>query len=1058
MRDLAGWGCGANGIEGPRRAVFLVGTLVAMLLSVATALVPAQASAEAPGGDVPSISEQFSIRTVSSRPEMVSGGDALVELRVPPGVDLEGLSVLVGGNDRTADFAPVPGDPNLLRGMITLPQAELNTVVATLPGYPDRTLYLVNHPTTGPILSGPHQQPFTCTTALPTNGLGAPLDADCSVAATVTYQYRKAQGAGYLPLADPSAPYPADGAMTTTSEGKTVPFAVAVERGVINRAIYTIQTLIDVGPGSTQVRAGQGFNGKMVFNFGGGCEAGYHQGQQGGGVNGIVGSGYAFGQSTLNVFGNRCSDHVSAETLSMVKERFSENWAPIKATIGTGGSGGSMAQQMLNNNFPGLLDGSILGNSFPDNTFAANLLMDCRIVDSFVDAAGWTEAEKHAVKGGGIEQTCDRTFQAFGANFFNPADCPPTVPAPNRYNATTNPTGLRCVVFDGNRNVWGTDPGTGFARQPIDNIGVQYGLGALRDGTITPAQFIGLNQNVGSLDHDGVPQPGRRTASAESLEIAYRSGGMNEGGAGAQGIPVLDNRDHSIEITENGHHTIHALSMRARMSAAAGGATVPHVIYTSPTGNLTPGLSVQNLIPRMAGWIDNIQADQRPVSPRIKAVEGWPATLTDSCFDATGNVIAEETASVDSGTCGSLFPSGLAARQIAGGPLANDVLKCQLKLVTPADYPPGLTETELDQIRAVFPDGVCDYSKPGVEQETPRDSWRALPLTGATDIAPPDTAISSAPVGVGAAPEVEFRFSSTETGTRFECRLDSDEESGFGHCESGQPYTDLADGLHTFAVRAIDGAGNPDPTPATFTFRVGEPQPAASLQPQEHDFGWIEVGREAEKVFTLASVGDADLEVGAATLTGPGAGDFTISADGCSGISVPAGQDCPVTVRFSPNGPGLRQAALRMELNDTAGAAEAWLVGAGTEIQPPVTPRAGLGIGRLRLTGPRVRRHKRYARLGVTCSLVVMTRCSGRVRLMARRSALGLRKRPRQWIRIGFRGYSVGRGYSGIRIKLTGRAAWAAHRRRTPLRVKVVVTVKQRSSHDTVRSAIRKLR
>lgn len=942
-------------------AGILLGTWLLLPLGGGTAL-----AASAAGFFSQTDSGQFSLSSVSSRPEMVSGDDVLLQVRVPTGSDPGSLTVTLNGSDRTGEFTAEPGDPGLMRGLVDQLSPGANTATASLSGYPDRTLLLVNHPIGGPILSGQQQEPFACTTN--PNGLGPPLDSDCLALPTVTYQYRK-QGGGFAVLADPTAPYPADGAMTTTSEGETVPFAVAIERGVINRAIYTLQSLIDVGPGSDPTGAGDGFNGKLVYAFGGGCRAGYHQGQQAAGVKGIVAAGYAFGQSTLNVFGNRCSDHVSAETLSMVKEHFIETRAPIEATIGTGGSGGSMAQQMLNNNYPGLLDGSILGNSFPDNTFAANLLMDCRVVDSYVDAAGWSEADRHAVKGGGIEQTCDRTLEAFGANFFDPSNCPPTVPPSERYSAVTNPGGLRCDVWEANRNVWGIDPETGFARQAVDNVGVQYGLQALNDGEITPAQFIALNQNAGSLDHDGNLVPERRSASPEALAIAYRSGAINEGGAGAERIPVLDNRDYSIEITENGHHIIHALSMRARMSTAAGGEPVPHVIFTSPNGNDTPGLAVEDLVPRMADWIENIQTDQRLVSARTKAVEDRPSTVTDSCFDAAGNLIAEETASVDSGTCGSLYPSGLAARQIAGGPLANDVLKCRLKPVDPAEYPSGVTEAQLDEIRAVFPDGVCDYSVPGVAQETPRYGWRALPLGGSPDSAPPETAIGSAPLVTGAGPTAQFKFSADETGARFECRLDSHAEADFELCESGWAYTNLAEGPHTFAVRAIDGTDQPDPTPATHAFRVG---PAASTEPP------------------------------------------------------------PEPPTEPPAEPP-------------------------TGLPAQSTPTARVKVGRLNRIGSHRHRAWRRVRIALTCSTTVLVHCSGRLTLKARRGALGLRKRPRRWIRIAHRGYSVKRGTSRLRLKLTRRAARAADRRK-PIRVKVVATVRQGGSSETRVSAIRNLK
>src|SRR5262249_31997481 len=64
--------------------------------------------------------------------------------------------------------------------------------------------------------------------------------------------------------------------------------------------------------------------------------------------------------------------------------------------------------------------------------------------------------------------------------------------------------------------------------------------------------------------------------------------------------------------------------------------------------------------------------------------------------------------------CNTLWPSYAFPRYVAGGPLSGDVLKCQLKPIDRADYAVTFTESEMAQLRAVFPDGGCDWSKPGV--------------------------------------------------------------------------------------------------------------------------------------------------------------------------------------------------------------------------------------------------------------------------------------------------------------------------------------------------------
>jgi hypothetical protein len=85
------------------------------------------------------------------------------------------------------------------------------------------------------------------------------------------------------------------------------------------------------------------------------------------------------------------------------------------------------------------------------------------------------------------------------------------------------------------------------------------------------------------------------------------------------------------------------------------------------------------------------------------------------------------------------------------------------------------------------------------------------------DTTPPATTITAGPGAKTNDPTPSFAFSSSEAGSSFECRLDS---GSFGTCSS--PYTagQLADGSHTFQVRAIDPAGNADPTPAQRSFTL----------------------------------------------------------------------------------------------------------------------------------------------------------------------------------------------------------------------------------------------
>src|SRR5258708_34805468 len=93
--------------------------------------------------------------------------------------------------------------------------------------------------------------------------------------------------------------------------------------------------------------------------------------------------------------------------------------------------------------------------------------------------------------------------------------------------------GARCTFQDNQKNIFGTDPATGYALRPLDNVGVQHGLSAFNSGAITFEQFAELNRHVGAFDINGEILANRMVADATALTIAYRTGLMHIG-------PTLD--------------------------------------------------------------------------------------------------------------------------------------------------------------------------------------------------------------------------------------------------------------------------------------------------------------------------------------------------------------------------------------------------------------------------------------------------------------------------------------------------------------------------------------
>ncbi|RPH70939.1 cell envelope biogenesis protein OmpA, partial [bacterium] len=98
------------------------------------------------------------------------------------------------------------------------------------------------------------------------------------------------------------------------------------------------------------------------------------------------------------------------------------------------------------------------------------------------------------------------------------------------------------------------------------------------------------------------------------------------------------------------------------------------------------------------------------------------------------------------------------------------------------------------------------------------------------DVSAPETSINTGPSATTASTSATFTFSSNEAGVIFECSLDgvlfTDPQTGEPiECLSPFGLANLSVGSHTFEVRAIDEAGNADPTPASHTWTILDSTP-----------------------------------------------------------------------------------------------------------------------------------------------------------------------------------------------------------------------------------------
>ena len=710
--------------------------------------------------------QRIAIRSLSTRPDRVSGGDVLLEISLPS-APRKG-DVIVSLNGRVVTDAFHQTAPGTLVGLVSGLALGDNRLTAEAKGLGTGSLRLTNYPITGPIVSGPHLQPFICQTetfVLPDGTkLGPSLDPDCSAATKVTYVYM-AKGATAFKALPSATALPADVSMTTTSSGATVPFVVRVETGTMNRGIYQNSILFnpttDAAP--SPFSAPKGWNRRLIAVHGSGCPGGWYiQGPvEGASVleSSRLAEGYAMFTNTLNHPTNSCNAFLAGETTMMGKEHFIETFGVPEFTVSTGGSGGAYTSLQVGDAFPGLFDGVLISATFPDALSIALAGLDGHLMTHYfltTNTTGFSDAQKVAATGyKGLQAWYDAANQMGRTDpvpgrvdptppspilgRYNSAVWNPAVPLALRYHPVTNPTGARPTVFDVARNIYGRDPVTGFGLRAFDNIGVQYGLAALNAGVISFEQFADLNERIGGYDSDANFVSPRTTGNPGAIRRAYQSGVALGGGGGLASIPVFDTSG-LFDDDQLYHYQHHHFAVRERM-LQANGSTGNHVMWRG-------GLNIFETLgkPSAAGaalasavatqswksfiqWVAAMKADASDAPDRVKVIRSRPAGLTDGCwtFDVNPQFIAERQtwSSQPDSQCNGLWPSYSFPRKVAGGPLAENVLKCRLKSIDHRDYAVALTPAQLARLHAAFPNGVCDWSRRGVNQTGVR-TWASF--------------------------------------------------------------------------------------------------------------------------------------------------------------------------------------------------------------------------------------------------------------------------------------------------------------------------------------------
>ena len=742
------------------------------------------------------------LKVLSSPPQWVSGGDARIHVRAAPG-QRDKLELLLNGSPVEVPLKEVDDG---LEGVISGLRDGANQLEVRHRNANVRdALTLTNWPVTGPMFTGAQQTPFVCTTIQGAVGKQPKVDSatapgykvsdadgkvigysrDCSIDTFVAYFYRRSDGGALVPL-PADGQRPADMGSTTLPDGRTVDFVVRREVGSINRFLYSIAMLAPLPAADSAAQDDTGrWNGRLLYWFQGGVAIGHSQGTvHGGSMNpDVLGQGWAIVHSSGNNTGTHYNLNLSGETAMMTKERFIERHGAPLYTVGLGGSGGAIQQYHIARNYPGVLDGLLPVQSYPDMVTQTIHVGDCELLEHYMDATDRSNAKWRVTKNRswlvgmnaeeGFAKVDDPLAPLKTALGYSTAkgstECVPAWrglsplamnpwygQAANQqlYEPQSDIAAIRWTHYDDLRNVYGTDA-SGAARVSWDNVGVQYGLTSLREGKITPEEFLHLNWHVGGWKHpsemvqetfpfmgtgeaeiqkvmqdpgyfdpwsrknmrlatDGAPAP-RTVGDPLAMRAAYSSGHVFDG---QLDVPAIDHRQY-MERELDMHNAHQSFAVRSRVGARMGHSDNLVIWFTDTLPGQPKASQSLEALMVMDQWLTNLRAN-----PQAGIAGNKPAQAVDACFDLQGKPIARGadvwSGILDTrpaGACTAQFPLHGTSRTVAGAPIHGAMYRCALQSVEQAvaagsygSWTP--TAEQLVTLKQIFPSGVCDYGKP----------------------------------------------------------------------------------------------------------------------------------------------------------------------------------------------------------------------------------------------------------------------------------------------------------------------------------------------------------
>ena len=437
-----------------------------------------------------------------------------------------------------------------------------------------------------------------------------------------------------------------------------------------------------------------------------------------------LGRGFATMSHALDNAGHNCNIATQAESLIMTKERVVEQYGELRYTIGSGCSGGSLVQQQVANAYPGLYQGITPACSFTGRLVVGHAVRQ-------LPAAAPLLREPDAA---GRRASCGRRDAISAVEGHpNPANAvtftevipsqrraEPRLPGRAAASRSTTRTRTPRACAARSRTTWSTSSAARAAGRLRRPAARQHRLrvrpqGARARARSRPAQFVDVNAKVGSFDIDYDP-----IARAHATPTGRRSSASTAAARSTRPRTSTRSRSSTCAGPDPGafHDVYRTYVMRARLEREHGTAA-NQILWRGQVPLLGDANFVDESIVAMDEWLAAVEKDRRDVPLARKILEDKPEVA-----DAT----AAPTARATSSRAAVVRRDGAVATPTRRSRPAcrSPTTRCAARSSRCGARTTGRSSSPTRSGRScskLFPNGVCDFTKPG-EDRVARHDWQ----------------------------------------------------------------------------------------------------------------------------------------------------------------------------------------------------------------------------------------------------------------------------------------------------------------------------------------------